>query len=106
MFLVRWMSTSNTTNKQYPHFNLSDTQQTTVPFNGTTTATVPTTSYVTLTEAGTPSPAITGFEFVANKGVPSTLNNITPLLAQELFTTGNIPLAQFSALSSDTGTQV
>lgn len=94
------------TNKQYPHFNLSDTQQTTIPFNGTTTATVPTTSYATLLEAGTPSPAVTGFEFVANKGVPSSLSNITPLLAQQLFTNGSVPLAQFSALNSDTGTQV
>jgi len=97
---------SATANPQFPQVNLSDTFQATVPFHGTTTATSPTTSYVTLTEAPTTSPAVTGFEFVANNGAPSSISNLTTNLAQELFTVGNVPLALFSGSSSDHNTQV
>jgi hypothetical protein len=98
---------TNLSNLQYPEINLSDTKQNSLPFNGTTTVTSPTTSYVTLTEAPTTSPAVTGFEFLANKGAPSSLNNITTNLAQELFTSDyGVPLAFFSASVSDTGTIV
>jgi hypothetical protein len=100
-------SNTNLTNTQYPQVNLSDTQQATVPFNGTTSVTSPTTSYVALTEAGThPSPAVTGFEFLTNKGAPASLNNITTNQAQNLFTSTGLPLAQWSGAVGDQGTFV
>jgi hypothetical protein len=99
-------ATSNTNNFEYPQVNLSDTQQTTIPFNGTTSVTSPTTSYVTLNEAPTTSPAVTGFVFVANKGAPASINNLTTNLAQVLFTNGQVPLALFSGSASDEGPQV
>jgi hypothetical protein len=98
--------TSNTNNFEYPQANLSDTQQTTIPFNGTTSVTTPNTSYVTLNEATTASPALTGFEFVTNKGAPASISNLTTNLAQELFTIGQVPLALFSGSSADEGPQV
>ena len=99
-------SNTNLTNVKYPQVNLSDTLQSTLPFNGTTSTTTPTTSYVALTEATTASPAITGFEFVANKGAPASLSNLTTNLAQQLFTSPGIPLALFSGNSADHGTKV
>jgi len=91
-----------TLNPQYPQVNLSDTLQSTLPFNGTTSVTTPATSYVALTEATTHNPAVTGFEFVTNKGAPSRLSNITTNLAQTLFTTTDgTPLALFSGSSAD-----
>jgi hypothetical protein len=99
------VSSSSTTTLAYPEINLSDTKQNTTPFNGTTNVTTPTTSYVQLTEATPKSPAVTGFQFVANKNAP--LTNITTDLAQELFTSYiGVPLAQFDAVASDTGTVI
>jgi len=98
------LSSTNTNNLQYPQVNLSDTQQITTPFNGTTSVTSPSTSYVTLNEATTASPAITGYEFVTNKGAPASLNNITTNLAQELFTNAGTPLALFTGSSGDQNT--
>lgn len=99
-------NTLGTTNKQYPHANLSDTFQATVPFNGTTNVTSPSTSYVTLNEATTASPAVTGYEFVTNNGAPSGLNNITTNLARELFTNAGTPLALFTGSSANKSTIV
>jgi len=99
--------TTNLTNLQFPTINLSDTKQNTLPFNSTTTLTSPPTSYVALTEATPTSPAVTGFQFVANAGSPSTLSNVTTNLARQLYTSDyGIPLSFFSALTSDTGTIV
>jgi hypothetical protein len=91
---------------QFPNINLSDTQQSTLPFNGTTNVTTPTTSYTQLQEASTTSPAVTGFEFLANKGAPSDLTNITPDEAQYLFQTGATPLALFTGSASDESVNV
>lgn len=99
-------SGSNPNELAYPHFNLSDTYQNTVPFHGHVTITSPATNYVTLQEATTKPPAITAFKFLANKGAPASLNNITPNLAQLLFTSGQLPLAFFSGLAADETTQI
>ena len=95
-----------TGNKQYPIINLSDTQQATVPFNGHVTITSPATNYVALTEATPNSPAVTGFEFVVNKGAPSDLTNISTLQAQELFQSGEVPLSLLTGTTSDASIDV
>jgi hypothetical protein len=101
------VSSSSTTTLAYPEINLSDTKQNSLPFNGTTNVTSPTTSYVALTEAATTSPAVTGYIWVANEGAPSSLTNITTNLARQLFTSYyGVPLAFFSASVSDTTTIV
>jgi hypothetical protein len=47
------------------------------------------------------------FKWVRNIGSPATLNNITPQLAVSLYTgSGHLPLALFSGLVSDEGTNV
>jgi len=100
-------SNSNLTNLQYPDFNLSDTFQLTTPFHGSTTVTSPATSYVTLTEASPKNPAVTGFDFITNKGAPGTLTNITTNLAQLFFTqVGGTSLAQFTGNNADENTTV
>jgi hypothetical protein len=97
---------SSSANPQYPQFNLSDTFQNTTPFHGATTVTTPATNYVTLTEPTPKNPAITGFQFITNKGAPSDLTNITTNLARLFFTQGYASLAQFSGNSGDEGTTV
>jgi len=102
--------TGTVADKHYPHFNLSDTFQSTTPFHGRVTITNPVTNYVTLTETQPNNPAITGFKFVTNNGTPARLNNITTQLARLLFSTETasqqVSLAQFTGLSSDEGTSV
>jgi len=50
---------------------------------------------------------IVPFKWVRNNGSPSTLSNITPQLAISLYTgTGSLPLALFTGLNSDEGTNV
>lgn len=94
-------------NLQYPHFTLSDTFQSTVPFHGHVTITSPASDYVTLQEAPPALPAITGYKFVTNKGTTANLNNITTNLARLFFTTpGGTSLAQFTGLNADEGTTV
>jgi hypothetical protein len=47
------------------------------------------------------------FKWVRNNGAPATLSNITPQLAVALYTgTGSLPLALFTGLNSDEGTNV
>jgi hypothetical protein len=93
---------SDLSNLQYPHFALSDTFQATLPFHGHVTITSPATNYFSLNEAPTTNPAITGFKFVANKNSPARLNNITPGLAQQLFTGASaLPLAFFTGAQAD-----
>jgi hypothetical protein len=41
------------------------------------------------------------FVWIANDGAPATLTNVTPGLAQSLYTAQNIPLALFTGLTSD-----
>ncbi len=44
---------------------------------------------------------IVPFKWVANVGAPAALNNITPQLAQTLYTVGNAPLAMFTGVAAD-----
>lgn len=41
------------------------------------------------------------FKWVANAGAPAGLNNVTPQLAQALWSSGQIPLSLFSGLTAD-----
>jgi hypothetical protein len=43
------------------------------------------------------------YEWVRNAGSPSTISNVTSLLAQVLYGTGQIPLSQITGLNSDEG---
>lgn len=50
---------------------------------------------------------IVPFKWVRNNGAPATLTNITPQLAISLYTgTGSLPLAMFTGLNSDEGTNI
>ena len=60
-----------------------------------------------------PTPVLTAqnvgvvvFQFVRNAGSPSTLNNITPNLAQVLWDNGSLPLSLFTGNHGDGGTNV
>lgn len=80
--------------------NMSDTYQSTSPFNGT---------FNTVTyahESDTPVGVVT-FEWVASHAAPSTLTNITPELAQATWVGfGNCPLALYTGNSADQQTLV
>lgn len=93
--------TLGTDNEQYPNINLSDTQQSTIPFNGTTSVTSPTTSYVALAEGTPNSPAVTGFELLVNKGAPADFTNITANQAQYIYTNGPTSLTLFTGNTAD-----
>jgi hypothetical protein len=60
-----------------------------------------------------PTPALTeitvgvvDFKFVKNHGAPSSITNITPLLAQALWKNGYLPLSMWSGNTSDSNTFV
>ncbi len=46
------------------------------------------------------------FRWIRNSGSPSTLTNVTPLLAQALWLNGSLPLALFTGNSADSNTLV
>ena len=50
--------------------------------------------------------ALAGFKWVASKGAPTGLANITPQLAQALWGNGTLPLALFTSSAADEGTLV
>ncbi len=70
-----------------PDVAMSDGVQSTTPF---------TSPVLTAQNVG----AVT-FQWVASTGAPASLTNITPLLAQQLWANGSVPLALFSGLASD-----
>lgn len=49
---------------------------------------------------------VTPYEWIKNAGSPSTISNITPLLAQALLGAGQIPLSQITGNSNDVNTVV
>jgi hypothetical protein len=49
---------------------------------------------------------VTPYEWIKNAGSPSTISNITPLLAQALLGAGQIPLSQITGNSNDVNTIV
>ena len=77
---------------EIPLAGMADTFQGSTPF---------TTNPLTYQTVG-----VIGFKWVASKGAPTGLNNITPQLAQALWGNGTLPLALFTGSSADEGTLV
>ena len=83
-----------------PQVALSDVFQGTTPFNGTFNGA----TYATLVPSGTGSiVGVVAFTFAASKGFPVNLN-MTPQVAQTLFTNGNLPLSDLTGSASDQNT--
>jgi len=83
---------STGTDAAIPDIAMSDTFQASTPF---------TSPKLTDTKVG-----VVPFVWVAAKGAPAGLTNITPQLAQALWKNGTLPLALFTGSSSDEGTLV
>ncbi len=101
--------TLGTTNEQYPHINLSDTFQDTIPFHGLVKTTHPHTTYDNLTEATPASPAVTGFVWVTNNGATTAhpgLTNFTGNQAYQLFQVGPTRLSFFTGNAADASTNL
>ena len=85
-------NTSNPREVAVPDIALSDVFQATTPFNGTFNGV----AYAALTQ---PIVGVVAFTFAASTGFPAT-QNMTPQIAQTLFTGGLVPLSEFTGLSS------
>jgi len=77
---------------EIPQVAMSDTYQNSTPFKANT-----------LVESKV---GVVPFKWVASKGAPTGLTNVTPQLAQALFSNGTLPLALFTGSSADEGTLV
>jgi hypothetical protein len=83
-----------------PNVAMMDTQQSTTPFNNTYLG-------VTYAKLQAARVGVVPFKWFASKGASANLTNITPLLAQALWTGfGTLPLAFFTGLNADEGTLI
>ncbi|MGC4017465.1 MAG: hypothetical protein QM755_23570 [Luteolibacter sp.] len=76
-----------------PDFGFSDVFQNSTVYTGTALN----------GSARAQSLAVLPFKWIASNGASGSISNVTPQLAQTLFKTGNVSLAQFTGLNADAG---
>lgn len=85
----------DTTHKHVPDIAMSDVQSVTTPFDS-----------ANLQESGNSPVGIIPFYFVKNVGANAAIGNMTPQIAQNLWSVGYIPLAFFTGQNSDESTVI
>ncbi len=91
-------NTANPREAAVPDIALSDVYQGTTPFTGTFNGV----AYAKLTE---PIVGVAAFTFAGSKNFPAN-QNVTPQIAQTLFSGGLVPLAEFTGSAADDNTGV